>query len=676
MYEYSCDRRSDFWRHCFRYMPIVYRGTVPERVVDEAARIDTVPKWFSGVKMNFAENILFCGDAEGKPIVSPGKEDDKIACTEVREGSFLEPVRQIPWRELRQSVGRMEQAMKAHGVKKGDRVAVVASTSFDTLTVFLAVTALGGIFSSSSTDMGIKGLLDRLTQIRPKFLFMDDMALYNGKRVDLRKKMTEIVIGMANIKEFEGVVVQARWRRSPADVSQLSRCVTWDRFLSTATSAELEFEQLDFSDPFLVVYSSGTTGQPKCIVHGIGGVVLNGHKECRLHRDMDHHSRQLQYTTTGWIMYLASVQALLLGCRMILYDGSPFLPNPTDFVRLIGYEKVTHLGISPRYLHTLVANGIVPKQVTDLSNLRVVTSTGMVLSDALFEWVYDVGFPAHIQLDNISGGTDVGGCFGCSNPTLPIYTGGCQATSLGINISVYDSTVGGGRGVQGVPVKDGTPGELVCTKAFPSMPIRFWGPDGPTRYFSSYFEKYDNCWTHGDFVMIHPVTRQVMFLGRADGVLNPSGVRFGSSEIYSVIETHFSDSIADSICVGQRRPQDSDERVLLFLLMKPGHRFTSALVKAVKAALRKEYSPRHVPEFVFETPEIPVCLVKPHPVRHLCTDAVQTTVNLKKVELPVKQIVSGMIIEPSGTLLNPHSLDYYYQFADDANLVQDPAAKL
>jgi acetoacetyl-CoA synthetase len=523
--------------------------------------------------------------------------------------------------------------------------------------------------------MGVKGILDRLTQIRPKFLFMDDGTLYNGKRIDLRKKMIDIVNGIAHIEEFESVVVQSRWRQSPADVSQLSRCVTWDHFLSAATCTELEFEQLAFSDPFLIVYSSGTTGQPKCIVHGIGGVVLNGHKELRLHRDMDHNSCQLQYTTTGWIMYLASVQALLLGSRMVMYDGSPFLPNLTGFLQLIGQEKVTHLGISPRYLHTLMTNGIVPKQVTDLGSLEMVTSTGMVLSDALFQWVYDVGFPAYIQLDNISGGTDVGGCFGCSNPTLPIYTGGCQSTSLGIDICVYDSTVEGGRGVQGVPVKDGVAGELVCTKAFPSMPIRFWGDDGPKRYFSSYFEKFDNCWTHGDFVSIHPGTKQVIFMGRADGVLNPSGVRFGSSEIYSVLETHFSDSIADSICVGQRRPQDSDERVLLFLLMKPGHRFTPALVKAVKEALRKEYSPRHVPKFVFETPEIPVCLVS-LPLRHVCTDVVQTTVNLKKVELPVKQIVSGMIIEPSGTLLNPQSLKYYYQFADDANLIEEPAAKL
>ncbi|OQV00728.1 hypothetical protein CLAIMM_06187 isoform 2 [Cladophialophora immunda] len=606
LHQYSCDHRSDFWRYCFEYFPLVYSGTVPQRVVDEDARIDSIPKWFPGVKLNFAENILFRGNAQGKPCVSPGKENDKTACTEVREGCFLEPIRQISWGELRSRVGRLEQAMKAHGIQKGDRVAVVASTSLDTLTVFLAVTALGGIFSSSSTDMGVKGILDRLTQIKPKLLFMDDSALYNGKKIDLREKMTNIVNGMNGVDEFQGVVSQVRWWDSPADVSSVPHCSTWGQFLSAATSSQLEFEPLDFSDPFLIVYSSGTTGQPKCIVHGVGGIILNGYKEYNLHRQMDDNSCQLQYTTTGWIMYLSSVQALLTGCRMIMYDGNPFVPNITNFLRLAGQEKVTHLGISPRYLHTLQINNVIPKREANLDSLRVITSTGMVLSDALFEWVYDVAFPPSIQLDNISGGTDVGGCFGCSNPMLPIYTGGCQSTSLGIAVSVFDSTIEGGRGVQGIPIEDGVPGELVCTKAFPTMPITFWGEDGAQRYFASYFEKYDNCWTHGDFIMIIPTTRQIMFLGRADGVLNPSGVRFGSSEIYSVIEAKFSDVVADSICVGQRRPQDHDERVMLFLLMKPGNRFTLSLVRAVKEAIRKEYSPRHVPKYVFETPEIPV----------------------------------------------------------------------
>jgi len=387
-------------------------------------------------------------------------------------------------------------------------------------------------------------------------------------------------------------------------------------------------------------------------------VIMNGHKEGRLHRAIDEQSTQLQYTTTGWIMYLATVQVLLMGARCIMYDGSPFVPDLTSFVKLYGEQKATHLGISPRYLQELQKNGIIPKQVTDLSNLEAVTSTGMVLSDSLFEWFYDVGFPPRVALDNISGGTDLAGAFATGNPLLPIYVGGCQSFSLGVPVEVYDQSFEGGRGIKGKPVEDGVPGELVATKAFPTMPITFLGENGPQKYFDSYFARFDNVWTHGDFIMVHPITKSVIFLGRADGVLNPSGVRFGSAEIYSIIDAYFSDKVADSICVGQRRPNDEDESVMLFLLMKPGCKFSQALVRDIKAAIRKETSPRHVPKYVFETPDIP------------------TTVNLKKVELPVKQIVSGKVIKPSGTLLNPQSLDYYYQFAKVEELVHQPKAKL
>ncbi|KAK6384905.1 hypothetical protein LTS17_002468 [Exophiala oligosperma] len=648
VYDWSCTNRSDFWKSVFEYFPVVYSGTVPDKVVDESARMDSIPKWFTGVKMNFAQNVLFSGSRDGKPVVAAAKADDKIACTEVREGSFLEPIRHITWKELRERVGSLSQAMKSRGVRKGDRIAVVSSTSIDTLTVFLAATTLGAMFSSSSTDMGVKGILDRLLQIKPRYLFMDDAAVYNGKEVDLRPKMKDIMAGMRGVAEFQGIVAQVRHQHSPVDISSVPRAQTWASFLSAAKSSALEFEEMDFADPFLVVYSSGTTGQPKCIVHAIGGVVLNGHKEAALHRQIGPGSTQLQYTTTGWIMYMASVSVLLIGCRMIMYDGSPFVPEPTNFLKLLGQEKVTHLGISPRYLQTLQNSGIVPKKVTDLSNLTVVSSTGMVLSEQLFEWFYDEGFPPSVQLDNISGGTDLVGCFGCSNPILPLYSGGCQTRSLGIPVMVCDQTVDGGKPV---PVEDGVPGELVSYGAFPTMPITFMGDNGPKRYFDSYFARFDNVWTHGDFIMIHPVTKQVMFLGRSDGVLNPSGVRFGSAEIYNIIEAKFADKISDSICVGQRRPQDTDERVILFLLMKPGHDFTPKLIREVKEAIRKETSPRHVPKFVFETKDIP------------------TTVNLKKVELPVKQIVSGKIIKPSGTLANPQSLEYYYQFAKDENLV-------
>lgn len=304
-------------------------------------------------------------------------------------------------------------------------------------------------------------------------------------------------------------------------------------------------------------------------------------------------------------MYLTSVMNLQFGSKAILYDGSPFLPSPTRFIELLAELKVTHFGTSPRWMTEINNHGIKPRDVADLSAMRSVTCTGMVLSDQLFEWFYDVGFPKRVQLANISGGTDIAGCFGMENPLTPVYVGGCQGPALGTPIAVYDSLIEGGKGVQGAEVDHGTPGELVATAAFPNMPVFFWGDDG-SKYFSAYFEKYDSVWTHGDFVMLHPITKGLIFLGRADGVLNPSGVRFGSAEIYSVLENNFADQLIDSICVGQRRPQDTDEAVMLFLLMKPGVKFTMKLVNDVKAAIRKELSARHVPKYVFETPDIPV----------------------------------------------------------------------
>lgn len=548
--------------------------------------------------------------------------------------------------------------MRNRGVKKGDRVAVVASNSVDTLTVFIAVTSIGGLFSSSSTDMGVKGVLDRLLQTEPMWLFMDDMAVYNGKTIDLRDKMTDIVEGMADVKQFQGIVSQTRFQGKPSDISKVPRSMTSDQFLQAATTDELQFEQIRFSDPFLIVWSSGTTGIPKSIVHSAGGVILSNSREQRLHRSVGPTSTVLQYTTTGWIMYLSSIMSLIPGARVVMYDGNPFLPDPSAFIRLFGQEKVTNLGISPRYLQEIQMRKLRPREITDLSNLKIVTSTGMVLSDALFEWFYDEAFPPHVHLDNISGGTDIASCFATGNPLLPVYVGGCQGPSLGLPIQVFEQIPEGVKGVNGKEVPNGVPGELVAPEAFPTMPVKFWADPGGKKYHSSYFDKFQSVWTHGDFIVIHPITRQIIFLGRADGVLNPSGVRFGSAEIYSVIEAHFSDRVADSICVSQRRPRDNDESVMLFLLMRPGVAFTQSLVQEVKERIAEECSKRHVPKYIFETPEIP------------------TTINLKKVELPVKHIVSGRTVKPSDTLLNPESLGYYYQFANVEDLIEQPRAKL
>ena len=306
--------------------------------MDETARIDNIPRWFDGVRLNFAENILFSSDARDR---LRGKEDDKVAIAQVREAG-TEGTTSVTWKELRSRTTRLGQGLKAHGVQRGDRIAVCASNSLDTLLVFLATTALGAIFTSMSTDVGTKGLLDRLLQIKPVWLFMDDFAVYNGKKVDLRSKMAEVAKELDGVTEFQGVVVQPRFS-SPTDLSEVPKACTMEDFIAKAPHDHLEFERVRFRDPFLIVYSSGTTGQPKCIVHSVGGVLLNAHKEGGLHQEMRSDSVILQYTTTGWIMYLAQVQGLLFGARVVLYDGNPFLPHVSVLIEMAAKERYVSL---------------------------------------------------------------------------------------------------------------------------------------------------------------------------------------------------------------------------------------------------------------------------------------------------------------------------------------------
>lgn len=490
---WSIKNRAAFWDFCWTYFPIISEGSY-STVVDESARIDSVPTWFEGARLNFAENMLFSTtpSSTGHPkITTTDKEDTKIALTQMREGGS-EPSSNVTWGQLRKMTGRMVQALKAAGVVKGDRVAAVASNSVDTLVVLLATTALGALFSSTSTDTGVKGILDRLLQLKPKFVFVDDSAIYNGKRVDLRPKIKGIVEGLREVSEFEAIIAIPRFPTQPADVSGVPKTQPVTALLEKATSDQLEFVRVGFRDPFLVVYSSGTTGKPKPIVHGVGGVILNTYKESRLHCDHGPDSTVLQYTTTGWIMYLSAISGLLFGAKAVLYDGSPFLPDVKFLIELAGEHKVTHFGTSPRYLHELRKNNVRPKDVADLSSLRVVTSTGMVLSESLFEWFYDEGFLSHTQLANISGGTDLAACFGLGNPITPLHVGGCQGPGLGIPISVFDQADEGATGVKGTALPDGVPGELVATAAFPTMPVKFLGDDGPQKYFDSYFGRFDS----------------------------------------------------------------------------------------------------------------------------------------------------------------------------------------
>ena len=498
---------------------------------------------------------------------------------------------------------------------------------------------------------------------------MAEHAVYNGKNIDLRHKILHVLRNFHGKGNFCGLVVLPRSGGS----SSIPNTTSLQDFVSNATSNSFEFEKVGFNDPLLIAYSSGTTGSPKCIVHSVGGALICSAKESILHSDVSSASVVLQYTTTGWIMYFLQIANLFAGAQLVLYDGSPFQPDASTFLEVLARHEVTKFGTSPRWMREIEKQGIVPRDVCDLSNLRTVSSTGMILTERQFEWFYDVAFPPGVHLANISGGTDIAGCFGAENPLTPVYAGGTQGPSLGVPIAAYAPPLDGAPGAKGEPVEAGTPGELVAYGAFPNMPPFFWNdvpsPRSDSKYFNAYFQKFDGVWTQGDSVVIKPLTGQIIFLGRADGVLNPSGIRFGAAEIYSVVDEKFSDQIVDSICVGQKRPIDEDERVFLFLKMKPGSSLTSDLVTSVKRAIRDTLSPRHVPMFIFETPEIPVGFYTTILCKFPNPDAEKTTVNLKKVELPVKHIISGRRVQPSGTVLNPTSLEYFYQFAKVEDIV-------
>lgn len=427
--------------------------------------------------------------------------------------------------------------------------------------------------------------------------------------MDLRDKIKGVAEGLKECSDFDKLVIIQRFDK-PYDTSGIPQTERLEAFhASVRDLTPPPIARIPFQDPMVVYYSSGTTGTPKAIVHGVGPILLTSKKQAILHREQNIHDVGLQYTTTGWIMYLSSVGCIMFGGRAILYDGSPFQPDLKILLRIVEQEKVTNLGISPRWMGELMKNGIAPRQVADLSSLKVVVSTGMVLPDQLFDWFYDVGFPKSVLLANISGGTDIAGCFVMDNPLKPLYRGGCMGPCLGVPIAIYNHDLDDGS--VGQPIAAGEAGDLVATAAFPNVPIYLWN-DGPTapgpKYHSAYFARFKNVWTQGDFCQFNPKTGAMLMLGRSDGVLNPSGVRFGSSDVYSVIETVYPKQIAESICVGQRRPQDIDESVVLFVLMKPGHKLDQNLVMDIKSVIAKALTKRHVPKYIFEVPEIPVSL--------------------------------------------------------------------
>lgn len=553
------------------------------------------PDFFSSARLNFAENLLFSPDTLQKT--------DAVAVITATE--LPGDVKPTTWSELRESVRQCSHALRGAGLTAGDVVAGYVSNHVEALVAMLAAASIGAIWTGISPDNGVSAVLDRLTQIKPKVLFADNGTVYNGKEWsstpktkdiagELKKVGLELVVVINNISTGLGL----------EDIkSQDVKVVDYKSFLGAAPTDPIKFEQLPPSHPLYVLYSSGTTGLPKAIVHTALGTLLQHKKEHILHCSMTSASRMLYYTTTSWMMWHWSIGALAAGTTLVLYSGSPFRPNSyMSLPKLLSELKVTHFGTSAAYLTALEANNIRPVEdpSVDLSCLEAIYSTASPLPPSTFKFVYEA-FPKKVNLASITGGTDIISLFGAPCPLLPVRVGQIQCAGLGMDIRVVDS-------VSGEDVPAGEQGDLVCVKPFPCQPLTFFGENGQAKYRAAYFERFENVcgvkgpvWHHGDFVKIpDPATGSLVMLGRSDGVLKPAGVRFGSAEIYNILTRFFAADVEEAVCIGRRRETDKDETVCLFVVMVSGKTFSSELATQVKAKIRSELSPRHVPAVVEE----------------------------------------------------------------------------
>ncbi|PPQ70292.1 hypothetical protein CVT25_014614 [Psilocybe cyanescens] len=624
-----------FWLDLWDFLGIVSSVPPTKDAILEPGRYPEIPNWFPNARLNYAENLLY-------------RKDDAIALTGVGESGALV---HISFRELNERVRAMSTALRVNGLKVGDRVAAIVTNSVNAVVVALATAVVGGIFSSTATDMGTQGILDRYRQIQPKFIFAETESLYAGKVVDLLPKVADIVTDLSTQGLEQAILLPSRISGKELHIPDMSKSTTLAVFLKADDKRPIEFEQLPFGQPLFILYSSGTSGKPKCIIHSAGGVLLNSKKSIKLGFNLTPEDTYFQYTTTGWMMWTYMLTGLSCGSRIILYDGSPFHPSVETYLKFISDQGVTSLGTSPRFLSELQGRGIKPLDLAPsaFESLRTMCVTGAIFTPPMFEWTQEA-FGKHVHLLSTSGGTDICTAFVTGTPSMPVYSGEIQVKDLGMKVEVFDVS---GRNIE----HTGQPGELVCTRPHPSLPLGFWGDESGQKLKDAYFNTYPGIWRQGDFIIVNPITKGMLILGRSDGVLNPSGVRFGSGEIYTVME-QFSTFIDDSLCIGQRRQHDKDERVLLFLKMRSGFKFTLELETAIKKAIRKGLSARHVPAYVFEVSDIPY------------------TVNGKKIEIAVKQIVSGSNLQPSGTVANPESLQLYYKYRDIENVVGTVKAKL
>jgi acetoacetyl-CoA synthetase len=612
LYDWSITQPQEFWGAAWDFTGVVSSKKY-DRVVDDFERFPGA-KWFPGARLNFAENLL-------------RHDDDHIAViTRSEDGARS----QLTHSELRQLVGRLANSFRQMGVLAGDRVVGYLPNVKETLVSMLATTSIGGVWASCGPDLGASAVIDRLAQVEPKVLVAVESYEYKGRRFDILPNVEKVSAG---IRSLQRTVI------STLDGSQAVRnipnAVRYQDLVGAETPPVLRFEQLPSEHPVYIMFSSGTTGKPKCIVQGIAGVLVNHLKEIILHADLRNTDRILYITSPSWMMWNWLMSCLAVGASVVLHDGNPNHPDWGAIWKIVAEEKISVLGCSASYINYLRNVGARPGQKYDLSSLREISQTGSPLSSEGFEWVYMEVKP-ELHLNSISGGTDINGCFAAGVPTLPVYAGELQGPGLGMKIDAYDENANS--------VRDRL-GELVCEAPTPSMPLFFWNdPDGE-RYREAYFDYYKpqgkTVWRHGDFVVFHTHTGGITFLGRSDAVLKASGIRIGTSEIYNVVEKF--PEVADSLAVGQN--WKSDQRIILFVKPVKGQQVSDALRDRIRTAIRTEASPKHVPAMILEAPDIPY------------------TFNMKKVEVAVANILNGRPVTNRDALVNPESLDFFVELA-------------